>query len=99
MKRFLLGLSVVLAATSLYAKDIQEVCFTPNPPMSCQNCENKIKKNIRFEKGVKQIETNLNEQKITVTYDADQTNPQKIENGFEKIGYQVTIVEPTQKEE
>ena len=87
---------MVLAAfsISIYAKDIHELVVTTNPPMSCQNCENKIKKgDLRFEKGVKNIETNIPDQRVTVTYDAEKTNPEKIEQVFEKIGYKVTILE------
>lgn len=90
MKKLLLAMAVALiSAASIYAKDIKELVVTTNPPMSCQNCENRIKGNLRFEKGVKKIETNLSDQRVTIEYDADKTNPEKIEQAFEKIGYQV----------
>lgn len=92
MKKLILFSAMSLMALGLYAKDIQELVVTTNPPMACQNCENKIKKNIRFEKGVKDIETNRADQKVTITYDADKTNPEQIEKGFEKIGYKVTVL-------
>lgn len=92
MKKLALALFILAGASTLYAKDIQELVVTTNPPMSCQNCENKIKKNIRWEKGVKNIETNIPEQRVTIEYDAEKTNPEKIENAFHKIGYQVEII-------
>lgn len=92
MKKLFLTLLVTLFVSVSYAKDIQELVVTTTPPMSCQNCENKIKGNLRFEKGVKNIETNLAEQRVTVTYDADKTDPQKIEGAFEKIGYKATPI-------
>ena len=85
----LLGLLLVGAA---YAKDIQELVVTTTPPMSCQNCENKIKGNLRFEKGIKKIETNIPDQRVTIEYDADKTNPEKIEDAFKKIGYKVEVI-------
>lgn len=89
MKKLFLSLILISAASASYAKDIQQLLLTTNPPMSCQNCENKIKNNIRFIKGVKNIETNIPNQCVTITYDADKTKPEKIEQAFDKIGYQV----------
>lgn len=89
MKKSFLLLLLSIFAISVYAKDIQELIVTTTPPMSCQNCENRIKGNLRFEKGVKNIETNITEQRVTITYDADKTNPEKIEKAFSKIGYNV----------
>lgn len=96
MKKVILAGLAVVMAFSMYAKDLKELVVTTTPPMSCQNCENRIKGNLRFEKGVKKIETNLSEQRVTIEYDADKTNPEKIENAFEKIGYQVEVINPNQ---
>lgn len=93
MKRFFIGLVVAFMACSAYAKDIEVLVVTTNPPMSCQNCENKIKGNLRFEKGIKNITTNLSEQRVVIKYDADKTTPQNIEEAFKKIGYQVDVIE------
>ena len=92
MKKFILAALSAVFAFSMYAKDIQELIVTTTPPMSCQNCENKIKKNLRFEKGVKKIETNIPDQRVTIEYDADKTNPANIEEAFHKIGYNVEVV-------
>lgn len=82
--------ALVLAVSTLCAKDLKTVVFSPNPPMSCQNCENKIKGNIRFEKGVKDIQTDLESQQIIITYDADKTTEEKLADALDKIGYEVT---------
>ena len=73
-----------------FAKDIQEFVVTTTPQMSCSNCENKIKGNLRFEKGVKNIQTDLEHQCVIVTYDADQTNETKLTEAFGKINYTVS---------
>lgn len=93
MKKFFLAAVSIIFAVSMYAKDIQELVVTTTPPMSCQNCENKIKKNLRFEKGVKKIETNIPEQRVVVEYDADKTNAANIEEAFQKIGYKVEVID------
>ena len=49
------------------AKDIKTVVFTTTPQMHCANCEAKIKGNLRFEKGVKAIKTDVEAQKVFVS--------------------------------
>ena len=87
MKKVMLVSAMMLTAMVGMAKDIKTVVVTTQPQMHCANCENKIKDNLRFEKGVKQIECNIPEQRVTVTYDADKTTPAAIIKGFEKFGY------------
>ena len=86
-------LFVVLAlATVCFGKDIRTVVLTTLPEMHCANCEKKIKENIRFEKGIKSIKTNLKTKTVTIEYDADKTNVQNIIKGFKKIKYEATEV-------
>ncbi len=87
MKKIIYTIALAaLFASSAFA-ETKEAVFTVNPKMSCQNCENKIKSNLRFEKGVKKIETSLSDQTVTVTYDDTKTNSEKIIAGFKKVGY------------
>ena len=86
-------LFVALAlATVCFGKDIRTVVLTTLPEMHCANCEKKIKENIRFEKGVKSIKTDLKTKTVTIEYDADKTNVQDIIKGFKKIKYEVSEV-------
>lgn len=88
MKRIiLLFTTMMLVALLAAAKDIQTVVVTTTPQMHCENCEKRIKNNLRFEKGVKKIETNIEKQTVTITYDADKTTVENIIKGFEKINY------------
>lgn len=84
---------LMMALATSAKEDDKTAVFTVTPKMSCQNCENKIKSNLRFEKGVKQIETSLTEQTVTVTYSPEKTTPEKIAAGFKKIGYTPTILD------
>lgn len=97
MKKTLLVSAMLLGAASLMAKDIKTITLTTTPQMHCNNCEEKIKKNIRFEKGVKTIETNVAEQTVKITYDADKTTPEKLQKGFKKIGYDTRILKEGEK--
>lgn len=95
MKRVFLLLIMSLFTIGVYAKDIKELIVSTTPPMHCENCENKIKKgDLRFVKGIKKIETNIPEQKVTITYDSEKTNPNEIEKAFNKTGYQIKIITP-----
>lgn len=91
MKRSFLLLTLALCAITSFAKDIKTIVVTTNPQMHCESCENKIKNNMRFEKGIKGIETNISRQEVTLTYDADKTTPEKLMKGFEKFGYTATL--------
>ena len=90
-RTLLIALAVTLVCA---AKDIKTVVLNTVPEMHCSSCENKIKSNIRFEKGVKDIETNLADKTVTVTYDADKTNVEQIIEGFKKIDYVATVATP-----
>lgn len=85
---------LAFATLAVSAKDIKELVVTTTPKLTCQNCEKKIKGNLRFEKGIKNIETSIPDQRVVITYDAEKTTPEKIEQAFQKIKYKVTIVEP-----
>lgn len=88
-KAFLLALAL---GTACYAKDIKTVVLTTTPEMHCANCEKRIKDNIRFEKGIKSIKTNLEDKTVTIEYDADKTTVSAIIEGFRKIRYEAKEV-------
>lgn len=92
MKKIMTVTAMLVFAISMFAKDIKTVVFTTLPQMHCENCENKIKGNLRFEKGIKQITTSVPDKKVTIEYDADKTTPENIAKGFAKIGYEATVV-------
>ena len=73
-------------------KELRELVLTPTPQMHCANCENKIKGNLRFEKGVVKIETSVEDQKVTITYDGKKTDVAKLQAAMKKIGYDTKVV-------
>ena len=73
-------------------KTLRVLTMTPTPQMHCESCENKIKKNMRFEKGVVKIETNIKEQTVTITYDAKKTNVASLQAAMKKTGYDTRVV-------
>lgn len=98
MKKFLFALIMATIATASFAKkNIQTVIFTTTPQMHCEACEKKIKGNLRFEKGIKSIETNVPAQTVTVQFDADKTTPVKLQQSFSKFGYKARILKKDEK--
>lgn len=93
MKRTIATALVAVFALGLSAKDIKTFKVTTTPQMHCESCENKIKDDLRFEKGMKKIETDIPSQTITITYDADKNTEEAIIKAFEKIGYEARKVE------
>ena len=90
MKRIIIFLLALLPVLGLYARvDKQTVVF--NCDIHCQGCCNKIMKNIAYERGVTDIVCDIPTKTVTVTYDANKTDVQKILAAFERIGKPATV--------
>ena len=98
MKKTITVLALLLGTILVQSKDIKTLVVTTQPEMHCQNCEQRIKGSLRFEKGVKGIETNLKTKTVTVTYDADKTTPEQLVKGFKKCGYEAKPVDNKMKQ-
>ena len=93
MKAFFITLISMILSLGVMA-ETREVTLEVNPPMSCHNCENKIKENIRFVKGVTAVNPSVQDQKVVVKYNSDKTSVDKITAAFKKIGYTATEFDP-----
>lgn len=69
--------------------------------LHCQDCCDKILKNIPYDKelknGVKDLVFDLEAQTVTVTYDANKTNVPALQKAFAKIGKPATTTAPEHK--
>ena len=67
----------------------------------CQNCVNKINKNIAFEKGVTALDINHENMSVNVTYWANKTDTTQLKNAFTKVKLNVEememVIETTKK--
>lgn len=99
MRKVIMTLAIALMGVAAQAKDIKTVIFTTQPQMHCAGCEKKIKGNLRYEKGVKRIDTSVEQQKVTVKYDADKTSAEKLQKAFKKFGYEARQVKANEKVE
>lgn len=82
----------LLSVTAVMAKDFRTVVFKVEK-MECLKCERKVKNNIKFEKGMKEFTTDLKTQTVTIVYDAEKTNVEKLKAGFKKFKYEAVVVE------
>lgn len=100
MKKLFAFLFMVLAVTAMSAKngDDQTVNFRINPPMHCNNCENKIKSELKFEKGVSDIIAKAPGDIVTVKFNSKKTNVDKIVASLAKAGYTAEPVEGCAKD-
>ncbi len=73
------------------AKDFRTVVFQVDQ-MHCENCERKVQNNMKFEKGMKEVKTDLKTKTVTITYDAEKTNVEKLQAGFKKFKYEAKVV-------
>ncbi|MCI7645676.1 MAG: heavy-metal-associated domain-containing protein [Bacteroidales bacterium] len=64
--------------------------MTTTPQMHCSGCENRIKQNIRFVKGVKEITTSVPNQKVTIVYQKNKAIYDDFVKAFGKIGYRIS---------
>lgn len=98
MKTIIILLSLMLAApvyagttlpsetaVSAPKKDIRTVTFKSS--MHCENCVKKLTDNLAYAKGVKDLKISLDENRITVSYDAAKTSEDAIAAIIKKLGY------------
>lgn len=92
MKRLFLTffLAAVTSLTAMAASDTVTFITT----IHCAGCEQRIRKNVRFEKGVKKIDVRLDNKTVTITYDNAKTSPETLRAAIEKLGYKAEPVKP-----
>lgn len=89
--KMMMLLAAVCMAITVNAKDIKTVVLTTN--MHCANCAKNIYENVRFEKGVTKITTDVKTKKVTITYDAEKTTVDKLIKSIEKLKYTAKVAE------
>ena len=80
--------------SGVYAKDTKnetKVCFAVT--MSCHSCQQKIEKNMAYEKGVKDLEVSLDNETVIITYRPDKTDEEQLKAALQKLGYKVVKIE------
>lgn len=79
MKRFMILLAFV------------QVVFASN--LHCDSCAKKVKENISFEKGVKDLSVSVEDNTVTVVFNPSKTDTLKLKKAINKLGYKAEVVE------
>ncbi|MDP4237950.1 MAG: heavy-metal-associated domain-containing protein [Bacteroidota bacterium] len=94
MKIFLLSVlflttcaSILNAQNQKVSKEHKTAEATFNVSMHCKGCQEKIERNIPFEKGVKDLKVDLEHKTATVVYDPRKTNEEKLKKAFENLDF------------
>lgn len=78
--------------------EIKEVTFVVE--LDCENCAKKIRENVAFEKGVKDLKVSVADRTVALKYDAAKTSENVLKASIEELGYPVTAaLAPGQKAE
>jgi copper chaperone CopZ len=86
----IMGLMLVaLMANAQEKKEVkpkkEAVTFVVN--MHCENCKAKIEKNISWEKGVKDLQVDLEKKTVAIIYNPKQTTEDVLKKAIEQLGY------------
>ena len=65
--------------------------------MDCHNCQQKIEKNIAFEKGVRAMKVSLEKQTVEISYDTRRNSVEKLQEAIKKLGYETKIIQNEKK--
>lgn len=84
MKKLLI--LIVLLGASFIAKADTDTLIVESTVI-CNMCKSKIEDNIKFEKGVRYVEVNLEDKTVMVIYNADRTTPENIKIAITELGY------------
>ena len=100
--QIILAVMFLLGANAVSAQDSKKVVKTSKEEqvvfsvsMHCHNCEQKIRKNIPYEKGVKELTTDLDNKLVTIKYQTDKTDKAKLKKSIEKLGFTCQEVKDT----
>lgn len=95
-KKLFFKLSIILLLTSYFTafsagkKDVTVTDFVVE--MDCQSCADKIKECLAFEKGVRDLKFDIENNLVTVKYDKSKCNNEKIIGALDKIGYKAEVI-------
>lgn len=98
MKKFLaiaiislISISTLTAAKNS-GKETQTTTFSVN--VDCHKCEEKIMNTVAFERGVKDVDVDLQKREATITFNPAKNSNQQLIESFKKIDIKAKVIEP-----
>ena len=74
------------------AQNVQTVTFSVS--MHCENCQKKIEGTVGWEKGVKDLKTDLDKKLVVIRYDTRKITRQQLLGKIQELGYEVVEIAP-----
>ena len=65
----------------LYASDVD-----------CESCQKKVMENVAFEKGVKDVQVDLDEKTVEIVFVESKTDTLKLANSIRRLGYEAKVI-------
>lgn len=96
---FLLLTCLILSVGTLHAKNDYREIVVLTCDLHCQGCCDKIMKNIAYEKGVKDLQFDLKQKTVTLTFDKRKTDLPTLLKAFEKLGKPAKPIAPKEQED
>jgi periplasmic mercuric ion binding protein len=91
MKKFI-SLSILFIAMLVTNASAQDQTIVIKSTAQCQECKDRIESALNFEKGIKSSNVNMETKDVTVVYNPEKTNPDKIRIAISKTGYDADSV-------
>lgn len=96
---FLLLTCLILSVGTIQAKNDYKEIVVLSCNLHCQGCCDKIMKNIAYEKGVKDLQFDLKNKTVTLTFDTRKTDLPTLLKAFEKLGKPAKPIAPKKQED
>ncbi len=90
--KFLITMTCLISLTILAAQTTENkqnkfktVVFQVNA--TCMSCKNKIESHIAYEKGVKDVNVDLQTSQVTIVYNPQKNTAENLQKAIQKLGY------------
>ena len=94
MKRVLLPICLLALAcifiSSTDKPERRKVTYSSN--VDCESCEKKVMNTIAFEKGVKDITVDVENETVAIVFDESKTDTLKLAKAIRRLGYEAKVI-------
>lgn len=60
--------------------------------LDCENCAKKIRENVSFEKGVKDLSVDVPTKAVEIQFDSNKTDTTQLRKALNKLGYEAKVI-------
>ena len=87
-----ISLATAISADAVSARPVlKKVVYVTS--LDCETCARKIRENVSFEKGVKDLKVDVPTKRVEIQFDSNKTDTLKLKSAIIKLGYKASVVE------